>query len=192
MPAFRKLPGAGRRALPREWQIDMRNLPALALMGMLLLPAVSRGVEYQTQDELVSEVFGSPPQAKVLWLTRGIEAEAAKILGHPPPQLRQRYWSNGVKTLWILEEIGKEEPITAGFVVKDGRIEMARVLAYRESRGGEVRYPSFLNQFKGVGLNGKDYLERDIDGISGATLSVNAMQRMAREALYFDRMSRTQ
>lgn len=172
----------------------MRQLPALALIGLLLLPGASFGMErvYQTQDELIVEVFGNPPQAKVLWLTREIQAEAAKILGHPPQQLRQRYWSDEAKTLWILEEVGKEEPITAGFVVKEGRIEMARVLVYRENRGGEVRFPAFLNQFKGAALNEKNYLQRDIDGISGATLSVNAMQRMAREALYFDRMSRTQ
>jgi hypothetical protein len=33
-------------------------------------------------------------------------------------------------------------------------------------------------------------LDRDIDGIAGATLSVGAMERMARLALYFDARSR--
>jgi len=35
-----------------------------------------------------------------------------------------------------------------------------------------------------------DRLDRQIDGIAGATLSVGAMERMARLALFFDRMSR--
>ena len=94
----------------------MRQLPALALIGLLLLPAASPTMErvYQTQDELVAEMFGNLPQAKVLWLIYEIQAEVAKILGHPPWQLRQRYWSDGTRTLWVLEEIGKEKPITAG------------------------------------------------------------------------------
>ncbi|MGH8750359.1 MAG: FMN-binding protein [Burkholderiales bacterium] len=171
----------------------MRRLPAFALI-VLLLPDASFSMErvYQTQDELIAEVFGSAPAPKVLWLTHAVEEQVTNILGHPPRQLRQRYWSDGAKTLWILEEIGKEEPITAAFVVQDGKIGMARVLVYRESRGGEVRFPAFLNQFKGAALNEKNYLGRDIDGISGATLSVQAMQRMARTALYFDRVSRSQ
>jgi hypothetical protein len=91
--------------------------------------------------------------------------------------------------VWILEEVGKEEPITAGFVVADGRIDHVRVLVYRESRGGEVRYPAFLKQFKSSKLAQDNTLDGSIDGIAGATLSVGAMERMARLALFFDRMS---
>jgi hypothetical protein len=92
--------------------------------------------------------------------------------------------------VWILEETGKEELITAGFVVVSGRIDHVRVLAYRESRGQEVRQPSFLKQFRDARLREDDRLDRDIDGIVGATLSVGAMERMARLALLFDRLSR--
>jgi len=104
--------------------------------------------------------------------------------------LRQRYWAAGNKTAWILEETGKEEPITAGFVVQNGGIEQARVLVYRESRGAEIRSPAFLEQYQGAGLTSDERLDRSIDGISGATLSVRAMERMSRLALYFDRLAR--
>jgi len=77
-------------------------------------------------------------------------------------------------------------------VVSDGKIVQVRVLTYRESRGGEVRYPAFLKQYQGAELQIDQHLNRNIDGISGATLSVNAMNRMARLALYFDRMSRVE
>ncbi|HEX4798103.1 MAG TPA: FMN-binding protein [Burkholderiales bacterium] len=145
---------------------------------------------YQAPGAFVAEVFGSNIAPKVLWLTRPIQAEATAILDHPPAQLRQRYWSDGRKSVWILEETGKEELITAGFVVSDGRIDHVRVLVYRESRGGEVRRPSFLKQFHDARLAPGNRLDRDIDGIVGATLSVGAMERMARLALYFDRKSR--
>jgi hypothetical protein len=53
-----------------------------------------------------------------------------------------------------------------------------------------VRDPAFLRQFAGAGLAEGDRLDRGVDGISGATLSVHAMERMSRLALYFDRASR--
>jgi hypothetical protein len=126
----------------------------------------------------------------VLWLTKDLQAQATAILGHPPSQLRQRYWGDGPKNVWILEETGKEELITAGFVVVGGHIDHVRVLVYRESRGQEVQQSSFLKQFKDARLAGDNRLDRDIDGIVGATLSVGAMERMARLALFFDRASR--
>ena len=164
-----------------------------ALLTLVLGAAAAgwvRGDVYQEPDAFVAEVFGSKPAPKVLWLTKDIQAQAAAILGHPPAQLRQRYWSDARRSVWILEEIGKEEFITAGFVVADGRVDHVRVLVYRESRGGEVRYPAFLKQFKNSKLAQGNTLDRSIDGIAGATLSVGAMERMARLALFFDRMSR--
>ncbi len=147
--------------------------------------AVADDQVYLAPDAFLAEVFGTAPQPSMLWITAEIQPEVEKILGHPPPRLRQRYWKDGAKTAWILEEIGKEEFITAGFVVANDRIERARVLIYRESRGMEVRYAAFLKQFDGVQLSDQRRLSKRIDGISGATLSVWAMERMARTALYF-------
>lgn len=172
----------------------MPKLSAWVLISFLALSTHAIAFEqvYQDPDAFISEPFGARPEPKLLWLTRDTQAEVTKILGHPPAQLRQRYWANGAKSVWILEEIGKEEPITAGFVINNGRIDHARVLVYRESRGSEVRYPSFLQQFKDAALVSEHRLNRTIDGISGATLSVSALERLARLALYFDRMSRLQ
>jgi hypothetical protein len=161
----------------------------LAAAGMVSLAAAAERV-YQEPENFLRELFGRVPEPGVLWLTRDMQADVTRILGHAPAQLRQRYWSDGSRTAWVLEEIGKEDFITSGFVVKDSRIEQVKVLVYRENRGMEVRYPTFLRQFQGAGLSPDNRLDRDIDGISGATLSVRAMKRMSREALYFDRMVR--
>ncbi len=163
----------------------------LVLLAAALVPLVTARAEViQDPDAFVAEVFGARPAPKVLWLTPDVQAEAKAILGHAPAQLRQRYWADTRRSVWILEEIGKEEPITAGFVVAGGRVDHVRVLVYRESRGGEVREPGFVRQFRGATLAKGDRLDREIDGIVGATLSVGAMERMARLALYFDRVSR--
>src|SRR5260370_19766198 len=161
---------------------------SLALLMLALGAAAAgwvRGEVYQEPDVFVAEIFGTRPEPKVLWLTKDIQAQAGAILGHPPAQLRQRYWSDAHRSVWILEETGKEELITAGFVVAEGRIDHVRVLVYRESRGQEVRQSAFLKQFKDAKLGQGDRLDREIDGIAGATLSVGAMERMARLALFF-------
>ena len=160
----------------------------IALLFMCALTASAADDQvYLAPEAFLAEAFGTAPPPTMLWITAEIQPDIEKILGHPPPRLRQRYWKDGAKTAWILEEIGKEEFITAGFIVANDRIEKARVLIYRESRGMEVRYPAFLKQFDGVQLQEKQRLSKRIDGIAGATLSVWAMERMARTALYFHR-----
>ncbi|MBT8117818.1 MAG: FMN-binding protein, partial [Gammaproteobacteria bacterium] len=88
---------------------------------------------------------------------------------------------------WILEEIGKERPITTGLVINEQGIERLRVLVFRESRGWEVKHPFFTDQFPGIQLTAGRELDGPIDGVSGATLSVRALKKLARLALYFHR-----
>lgn len=157
-------------------------------VGVVLLSgqALARGT-YQTPDDFIKEVFsGKVPATHTLWLTADLDKEIRQILGHAYHQKRIRYWRDSDRSAWVLEEIGKEELITTGIVVKAQEIELVRVLIYRESRGGEVRYPRFTDQFRGARLQAGNRLDRGIDGISGATMSVDALTRLARAALYFD------
>ena len=140
---------------------------------------------YQSPEDFLQETFaGEVPEPEVVWLTGDVGDAAAAILGHDPAQLRLRYWRSGRRTAWILEEIGKEKPITTGIVIDAGRIELVRVLVFRESRGWEVRLSFFTDQFKQLGLNSEGKLDGRIDGISGATLSVRALTKLARLALF--------
>jgi len=163
----------------------------LLVWSVFMMPMAFAEEQLLSQEEFLKEAFNQQtPALDVLWITKDVGMQAEKILGHKPNQLRQRYWKKDGKTAWVLEEIGKEEPITAGFVIEAGKIQAARVLVYRESRGGEIKYPAFLKQYFGAQLTGSTMLNQPIDGISGATLSVNAMNRMARLALMFDSQSR--
>lgn len=129
---------------------------------------------------------GAPPEASLVWLTGERADTVTAILDHRPASLRVRYWKKDERTVWILEEIGREELITAGFVVDNGRLADVRVLAFRESRGWEIKHDFFTRQFDGLALAEDHRLDGPIDNITGATLSVNAMRRMARLALYLD------
>lgn len=159
----------------------------MGLLGAHTLPAADT---YMAPDAFVEASFeGTPPDPQVVWLTGELRERAKAILGHPPDTLRVRYWARDGRSVWILEEIGKEKPITTGYVVEDGAIRNVKVLIYRETRGWEVRYPFFTDQFNDATLSSDLELDTQIDGISGATLSVSALKRLARLALLLHRHS---
>ena len=56
-------------------------------------------------------------------------------------------------------------------------------MVYREAYGGEVRDRRFLQQYKGKQLKDPLLPYRDIQNISGATLSVEAIGRGSKKAL---------
>lgn len=154
----------------------------LAFVG-LTSTASGKGV-YQEPADFVSEAFGGePPTPRVIWITKDLQPLIESILGHPYGALRVRYWERDGRTAWVLEEIGKEQPITLGVVIDQNRIEQVRVLIFRESRGDEVRHAFFTDQFVGARLTPEGQLDRSIDGISGATLSTRALTKLARVAL---------
>ena len=186
---------------------------AVCLIASLWITPVyaSKGV-YQTREQFLQKAFATEtvdkpaPELKTLWVIDEVQTAAEKILTHRFSQLRVRYWQRGERSAWILEEIGKVRPITFGVVVEADKIAQISVMNYRESRGGEVRLPFFTRQFEGLALalkqtgkNGdsesveplnasqsQNYeLNGGVDGITGATLSVRAMTRIARLALYF-------
>jgi len=160
---------------------------------LLLFAALSGGIAnaedvYQDPRAFLEEVFaGDVPAPHKLWVKPDLKDRIRAIMGHDLGALRIRYWARDGRSAWILEDIGKEQFITTGLVVADGALIDVRVLIYRESRGWEVKYPAFTDQFRGARLTDELALDRGIDGISGATLSVHALTRLARLALLLDR-----
>lgn len=169
----------------------------LVLLAMLLVllsghHVYAKGV-YQEPDDFLNDSFANDiPKPELVWLTSEIRPAVEKILGHKPDTLRIRYWKRDAKSAWILEEIGKEKPITTGIVIKHGKIERVKVLVFRESRGWEVRHAFFTDQFKDAQLDSDKRLNKSIDGISGATLSVRALKKLSRVALLLDQYVRDQ
>lgn len=154
----------------------------------------ARGAEFafyktfQTPEDFLAEVFsGNVPPPETLVLDAAKQGRIRTVFGRPFPQARLRYWRDGGRTVWIFDDIGKEGyvPTTSGFVVRDGVIEHARVLIYRESRGEQVGETYFLQQLVGARADGTG-LDRPVDNITGATYSVRMMQRKARTALMLD------
>ncbi|MDW3096441.1 MAG: FMN-binding protein [Gammaproteobacteria bacterium] len=144
----------------------------------------AKGV-YQSPEDFILEIFSSTaPEAERVIVKGDLSKELKSILGHRYSKIRIPYWRDGDRTVWILEKIGKELPITAGFVISDNQVEQFKVLVFRESRGWEIRNDFFTEQFDGAYLTTKNKLNQPIDNITGATMSVNAMKKLSRMALY--------
>lgn len=170
-----------------------RRYCRIGLAAILVMTAFSAvGEEYLGREAFLSQAFGDQqPGMHTLWLTEETRTAAKAALGWAPAALRLRYWQVGERTAWILEDIGKDKPITLGVVIAAARIERVEVLAFRESRGWEIRYPFFTSQFSGLALATDGYLSQPVDGITGATLSVRAVERVARLALWLDAQVRS-
>jgi hypothetical protein len=151
--------------------------------------AFSADTVYQSPADFLAQYLPGCSQ-QALWLGNDVKTQIEQLTGRPFPGVRVRYCRQDVRTAWILDEIGKTEPITSGIVVHQGKAERVRVLVFRESRGSEVHRDAFTRQYENAALDNSGQLDRHIDGITGATLSVYALNRQVKLALLLDRIAR--
>jgi hypothetical protein len=154
----------------------------------IALPSRADSELQDRQSEFLNSVFSSEiPSTRTLWLKDELRKDVARILRHEPRFLRARYWYKESVSVWVLEEIGKTQPITFAISIIDNQIDRFEVLAFRESRGWEIKYDFFTRQFLGAGISSDASLNTNIDGVTGATLSVRASEKVAQIALIFAR-----
>lgn len=142
------------------------------------------GIKQQT-EELITRQFGNRTKVEFrkLELTSALKKRIEARAG-------QRFFRNSIYS-WkitrddtivgyaLLDNVkGKSLPIT--FLVlfdNEGNILTTHVVKYREAIGGEISNKRWNRQFSGKTHQSSFTVGKDIDGISGATISVNAMTR---------------
>ena len=145
----------------------------------------------QTDPEVnfLNKVFNNQIPKKERIIVKGEYKEKIKaIMGNKYKKRMFSYWQNDTEQIWILNSIGKYKPITAAFITDNCKVKSSHVLVYREQHGYEIKYPAFLLQFKETEMDKTLKLNTKIDNISGVTLSVNSMKRMARTALLLSKL----
>lgn len=103
---------------------------------------------------------------------------------------RQKFFSESVYILKIFDEnilsgvafldnvYGKEMPITFLVIFNDfGKIILADIVKYREPYGGAVQNKNWTAQFNKKDSNSGYKVGTDIDGITGATISVKSVTK---------------
>lgn len=84
-----------------------------------------------------------------------------------------RIWKSDTGKWFVVDEVvGKHEMITYALGLSaEGVVEHVEILDYRESYGYEVAQASWRDQFKGKTASSTIKLNKDIENVSGATLS---------------------
>ena len=167
----------------------MKTFINILIIKLILLSSAFAKLEIE-EENFIKKIGASENLEKArLILKKDQLADVQIPMGNKYKKRIFKYWKTNDKTIWILNSIGKYKPITAAFSVKECTINSAHVLIYREQHGYEIKYPTFLSQFSNLKINNEFRLTGNIDNISGATLSVQSMDRMARTALILDNIS---
>ncbi len=151
-------------------------------MRYLLLLLLSNPLLADDKRDFISKIFSSPPKPQRFWVDKSHSNFIKKHFNPSQVKLSYRYWQKNGKIVWILDEIGKERNITSGIVIAKNKVDYIEVITYRESRGGQVQSQRFRSQY--VQKDANSNLAKEIDSISGATLSVNAINKQIRLALW--------
>ena len=81
--------------------------------------------------------------------------------------------------------IGKSMPITFLVVIDDSNcIVNSKIIKYREPYGGEVQHKVWLSQFLRKDVESLFKIGKDIDGISGATISAHSVNKGIQKVLH--------
>ena len=143
---------------------------------------------YLTKKQALETAFPGADQVdrEKKWLTDTQRQAIGKAIGEPVKDRRISFYvgrKNGKTLAYMVidHRIGKSFPITFMVVINpNGTARDVEIMVYREPRGWEVRYESFLRQFFGKRAD-SDF--REINSITGATLSVRSVTKGVQKAL---------
>jgi Na+-translocating ferredoxin:NAD+ oxidoreductase RnfG subunit len=169
-----------------------RSLFAL-LMSIVLLarePALGARV-YLREADAPRAIFPESTGVTrgVLELSDEELASVSKLLGRKVevrsyPYLEVRNDERTVGFIFLFDVIGQSLPITfAVGVTPDGVLRDVSVMVYREPQGEAISEKRFRKQFVGKQLADSITLGKDIDAISGATISSRSATFAARKGL---------
>jgi Na+-translocating ferredoxin:NAD+ oxidoreductase RnfG subunit len=163
------------------------NALILALAGAVT-PIVAHAKIYASVEQAQQAIFpGIALTQKPFVLT----PEQQKLLKDASsvslPFQGNRIWKTANGGWFIIDEVvGKHEMVTyAVGIGADGKITQISVLEYHESYGYEVAEDSWRKQFVGKTAAAPIKLDKDIDNISGATLSCKHLTDGVRRVMTF-------
>jgi len=161
----------------------------MIIVIVLLLSAFSENIFPQEIKEEVREIITNTFNKDVQYVyEKYIIPDSLKTKVENTTQ--QKFFSESVYILKIFDEeilsgvalldnvYGKEMPITFIVIFNDsGKIIRADIVKYREPYGGAVQNENWTAQFKKKESNSGFKVGNDIDGITGATISVKSVTK---------------
>lgn len=156
---------------------------ALVVACVLLIAGRARADHvFLHEADVAREMFGASAVAEraTLELSDAEVDGLGKLLGRRIdnklyPYLKVHTDHEALGEIFLLDVIGQAQPISfAVAIASDGSVRDVRVMVYRESHGDEIEDRRFRKQFVSKTLRDPLTLGKDIDAISGATISSRA------------------
>jgi len=152
----------------------MRGQFLLISFASLAIVLPAHATVYLSVEQAQRLLFpGADLTADFRLLTNAQEKAIEKASGVRVRNRNLRVWRVSTGGWFIVDDVvGRHENIPYALALNaDGSVKGVEILEYRESYGGQVREPLWRAQFVGKRRGATIVLEKDIQNISGATLS---------------------
>lgn len=153
-------------------------LRVTALLMLALSAGMAHADTYFTEDQVKQQLF---PDAELTERPLNIDtdllkdikrATSARLITNSLKVWEATRQGNPAGWLFNAEVLGKHENIRYALALDTaGKITQMEIMEYRETHGGEVADLAWRSQLFGMSLSNKFKLGKDVDNISGATLS---------------------
>ncbi|MCB9220084.1 MAG: FMN-binding protein [Ignavibacteriales bacterium] len=159
------------------------NLKKIVIIKIILVSILFAGELKDRTDAHLRKFFGEECaiDSKKYIIPKELKNEIENLT-------QQRFYTDFVFLYYIKKDdkinsyavldnvIGKVQPITF-LVIYDSNFSISdfQIIKYREEHGGEVQNESWRNQFIGKRANSEFTINENIDGITGATISVKSL-----------------
>lgn len=146
----------------------------LLLILLLAIPLSSQATIHVSLETVQQSIF---PNQKLVQtpvnLTDAMRDKMQDISSVRQPLKADRIWRTEKGDWLVIDEVvGKHEMIKYAVGINaDGSVRQVEVMDYVESYGYEIAEPKWRQQFVGKTASSTIKLNKDIDNISGATLS---------------------
>jgi Na+-translocating ferredoxin:NAD+ oxidoreductase RnfG subunit len=156
-----------------KW-IPAALLPIAATGMVALAPLAAHAKVYLSIEQAQKDLFGATPlKAMPVALTSAQQEQLKDVSSVSYPFQGNRIWKSADGGWLVVDEVvGKHEMITYAVAISpDGTVRRVEILEYRETYGYEVADDAWLKQFVGKTSGSPIKLGKDIQNVSGATLS---------------------
>jgi len=172
----------------------LMNRTAIATLLLLVWPGGGQARVYKTQKQALSEIFLGGYERKTAFLTedqvRVVEKQSRARLESKVITFYEGQNLDGSPAglaFFDTHTVRTSKEVVFVWIESNGNVARTEILAFYEPEDYKVRQ-SWLNRLDGKDIEDELTVGRDLDGVTGATLTVRALAAAVRRSLALGRM----
>jgi hypothetical protein len=161
---------------------------------LFLLADMGRARVYKTQEQALSEIFSGGYERKTIFLTED-QAQAVEKQARSRLVSRVITYYSGKRgdgspaglAFFDTHTVRTSKEVVFVWIEPSGSVAGSEILAFFEPEDYKVRQ-SWLDRLEGKDVNDELTVNRDLDGVSGATLTVRSLAAAVRRSLALNQL----